>query len=167
MPGDGTLTASSPRWFRHPLWQLTDQYTPPTPAKSMIQVTQELRGWSERAACRLRSRLALIEMRAAQEAPLAVPPRHPWAADLPPQPICPRDPKGGGGRGAKVNRVGQRRVLPTLPPCLLAGPLATRLHELRAAFAINSKRLRGWRGTHDCRCRHAGCQQRYMPPSIH
>src|SRR5215471_17385883 len=25
-------------------------------------------------------------------------PWHPWAADLPPHPICPREPKGGGGR---------------------------------------------------------------------
>src|SRR5258708_1179451 len=24
---------------------------------------------------------------------------HPWAADLPPQPICPREPKGGRGGG--------------------------------------------------------------------
>ncbi len=31
------------------------------------------------------------------------------------------------------------------PPYLLAGPLATRLHELRVAFAINSKGLPGWR----------------------
>jgi hypothetical protein len=36
---------------------------------------------------------------------------HPWAADLPPQPICPREPKGGrgeGGRAAMVKRSSAR-----------------------------------------------------------